>query len=164
MSLVIDTLRTSAVTEELSDSEVEILASLFDVQDVQDYKAGDVISRPDERHDNLYILAHGNIEMKIESDESKETIIRVLKPGNLVNMIIFAGGAASHVNATLYAVGDTKVLSLERAKFETLINTHPMIVYRVMRGIIRDMHGIVRRVNSESKELSNYIYRSHGRY
>jgi CRP-like cAMP-binding protein len=161
MSLVIDTLRTSAVTEELSDSEVEILAGLFDVQS---YKAGEVIVHPgDEQPDNLYILAYGDIEMKIESDVG-ETIIHVLKPGDLAGMITFAGGAASHVNATLYAVGDTKVLSLERAKFETLINTHPMIVYRVMRGVIRNMHGIVRRVNSESNELSNYIYRSHGRY
>lgn len=39
-----------------------------------------------------------------------------------------------------------------------------MIVYRVMRGIIRNMHGIVRRVNSESAELSNYIYKTGGRY
>lgn len=162
MTLVIDTLRTSAVTEELSDSEVEILAGLFDVQD---YKAGDVIVSPEDKlHDNLYILASGDIEVRIESEESKETIIHVLKPGDLAGMITFAGGAATHVNATLYAVGDTKVLKLERAKFETLINSHPMIVYRVMRGVIRNMHGIVRRVNSESKELSNYIYRSHGRY
>jgi hypothetical protein len=26
------------------------------------------------------------------------------------------------------------------------------------------VHGIVRRVNSQSKELSNYIYRTNGRY
>ncbi|OYY05523.1 MAG: Crp/Fnr family transcriptional regulator, partial [Mehylophilales bacterium 35-46-6] len=39
MSLVIDTLRTSPVTEELSEAEVEILSELFEVQD---YRAGDV--------------------------------------------------------------------------------------------------------------------------
>jgi len=26
------------------------------------------------------------------------------------------------------------------------------------------VHGIVRRVNSQSAELSNYIYKTHGRY
>lgn len=56
------------------------------------------------------------------------------------------------------------MLSMARARFETLINTHPMLVYRVMRGIIRNMHGIVRRVNIESAELSNYIYKTGGRY
>jgi CRP-like cAMP-binding protein len=161
MSLIIDTLRSSPVTEELNDAEVDILAALFEVQD---YKSGSVIVQPgDSQPDNLYILAHGDIEVKIHSS-NQESTIHVLKPGDLAGMITFAGGAAEHVSATLYAVGDTKVLSMPRAKFETLINSHPMIVYRVMRGVIRNVHGIVRRVNSQSAELSNYIYRAHGRY
>lgn len=161
MSLVIDTLRISTVTEELSDAEVEILAGLFELQD---YKAGEAIVQPgDDQPDNLYILAHGDIEVKIKSG-FEETIVHVLKPGDLAGIITFVGGAASDISATLYAVGKTKVLSMTRAKFETLVNSHPMIVYRVMRGVVRNVHGIVRRVNSESAELSNYIYRSHGRY
>ena len=161
MSLVIDTLRTSTITEELSDAEVDILSGLFEVHD---YKSGETIVQPGEpQPDNLYILAHGDIEVKIQSTEGKSTI-HVLKPGDLAGMITFVGGAASQVSATLCAVGDTKVLSLERSRFETLINSHPMIVYRVMRGLARNMHGIVRRMNTESVELSNYIYRTHGRY
>jgi CRP/FNR family cyclic AMP-dependent transcriptional regulator len=61
-------------------------------------------------------------------------------------------------------VGKTKVLSMAREEFEKLINSHPMIVYKVMRGVVRNVHGIVRRVNSQSKELSNYIHRTNGRY
>lgn len=161
MSLVIDTLRTSPVTEELSQAEVEILATLFEVQE---FKAGDIIVQPkDDQPDNLYILAYGDIEVKIESG-GEESTVHVLKPGDLAGMITFAGGAATHISATLYAVGPTKVLSMARNRFETLINTHPMLVYRVMRGIIRNMHGIVRRVNIESAELSNYIYKTGGRY
>ena len=54
MSLVIDTLRTSPVTEELSQAEVEILATLFEVQE---FKAGEIIVQPnDVQPDNLYIL------------------------------------------------------------------------------------------------------------
>ncbi len=161
MSLVTDTLRISSITEELSDAEIEILAGLFEVQD---YKAGEAIVQPgNEQPDNLYILAHGDIEVKIESGTEK-SIIHVLKPGDLAGIITFAGGAASDITATLYAVGNTKVLSMERAKFEKMINTHPMMVYKVMRGVVRNVHGIVRRVNSQSAELSNYIYRTHGRY
>ena len=161
MSLVMDTLRISTITEELSDAEVEILAGLFEVQD---YKASQVIVKPgDELPDNLYILAHGDIEVKIESS-GEDSIIHVLKPGDLAGIITFVGGAASDISATLSAIGNTKVLKLERARFETLINTHPMLVYRVMRGVVRNVHGIVRRVNSQSAELSNYIYRTRGRY
>lgn len=117
----------------------------------------------DARADNLYILAYGDIEVKIESVDG-ESIIHVLKPGDLAGMITFVGGAAEQISAKLYAVGATKVLSLERDKFESLINTHPMIVYRVMRGVARNLHGIVRRENSQAAELRNYIYRANGRY
>jgi CRP/FNR family transcriptional regulator, cyclic AMP receptor protein len=161
MSLVMDTLRISTITEELSDAEVEIIQGLFEVQD---YKAGQIIVQPgDKQTDNLYILAHGDIEVKIEGEGEKSTI-HVLKPGDLAGIITFVGGAASDISATLYAVGNTKVLCLKRADFEKLINSHPMIVYKVMRGVVRNVHGIVRRVNSQSAELSNYIYRTHGRY
>jgi len=161
MSLVTDTLRISTITEELSDAEVEILAQLFKVQD---FKSGAAIVKPgDKQPDNLYILAHGDIEVKIESSGESSTI-HVLKPGDLAGIITFVGGAASDISATLYAVGDTKVLSMPRAKFEKLINSHPMMVYKVMRGVVRNVHGIVRRVNTQSAELSNYIFRTHGRY
>jgi CRP-like cAMP-binding protein len=161
MTLVIDTLRTSTITEELSDAEVEIIEGLFEVQD---YKSGEIIVQPgDKQADNLYILAHGDIEVRIESG-SEESTIHVLKPGDLAGIITFVGGAATDISATLYAVGKTKVLSMARAEFEKLINSHPMIVYKVMRGVVRNVHGIVRRVNSQSAELSNYIYKTNGRY
>mgnify|MGYP001599369693 CR=1 FL=1 len=161
MALVIDTLRISTITEELCDAEVEILAGLFEVKD---YKAGQVIVRPGDEHpDNLYILAHGDIEVKIESS-GEDSTIHVLKPGDLAGIITFVGGAATDISATLCAIGNTKVLSMERARFETLINSHPMMVYKVMRGVVRNVPGIVRRVNSQSAELSNYIYRTRGRY
>ena len=161
MSLVSDTLRISTITEELNDAEIDIIAGLFEIQE---FKAGQAIIRPGvDQPDNLYILAHGEIQVKIQSSEG-EAAIHVLKPGDLAGIITFAGGTSEHISATLSAVGDTKVLSMPKAKFETLINTHPMIVYKVMRGVVRDVHGIVRRMNAQSVELSNYIYRIHGRY
>lgn len=161
MSLVIDTLRSSTVADELSDDEVQVIEGLFDVQE---YITGEVIAQPgDARPDNLYILAYGDIEVKIESDDG-ETIIHVLKPGDLAGMITFVGGAAAQISAKLYAVGPTKVLSMERDKFENLINIHPIIVYRVMRGVARNLHKIVRRENSQATELRNYIYGANGRY
>lgn len=161
MSLVIDTLRTSTIAEELGDAELEIIAGLFKVKS---YKTGDVIVQPgDNQPDNLYILAQGEIEVKIHSIKG-EAPIYVLKPGDLAGIITFVGGAASQHSATLFAKGETKVLGLPRAKFETLLESHPMIVYKVMRGAMRYMHGIVRSMNAKSEELSNYIYRNSGGY
>ena len=43
MSLVLDTLRISTITEELTDAELEIFEELFEVKN---YKAGDLIIHP----------------------------------------------------------------------------------------------------------------------
>jgi CRP-like cAMP-binding protein len=161
MPLVIDTLRTSTITEELADTELEIIAGLFEIQNC---KSGEKIVKPEAKHpDNLYILAHGEIEVKIHGSDG-ETTIHALKRGDLAGIITFVGGAPSQHSAMLYAKGETKVLSLERAKFETLIDSHPLIVYKVMRGIVRNVHGIVRQMNAQSAALNNYIYRSQGGY
>ena len=161
MPLIIDTLRTSMITEELSDAEIKILAGLFEIQN---RKSGEQIVRlRDKQTDNLYILAQGEIQVKIKSSDG-ETAIDKLKPGDLAGVITFVGGAPSQHSAVLYAVGDTKVLRLERAKFVALVDTHPMIAYKVMCAVVRNVHGIVRNMNARASELSNYIYRHSGGY
>ena len=161
MSLVIDTLRTSMITEELNDAELKILGELFSVQN---RKAGEQIVRlRDKQPDNLYILAQGEIEVKIKSSDG-ETVIDRLKPGDLAGVITFVGGAPTQHSATLYSVGDSRILRLERAKFIALIDTHPMIVYKVMCAVVRNVHGIVRSMNAKAADLSNYIYRHSGGY
>jgi CRP-like cAMP-binding protein len=66
--------------------------------------------------------------------------------------------------ASLVASGDTRVLGLEREKLETLLASHPEIVYKVMRAIVKAVHQIQRRLSMQSVELTNYIYKLHGRY
>lgn len=160
MSLVIDALRISTITEELTDAEIEIFEGLFDVLN---YKTGDLIVQPDEKKqpDNLYILARGEVQVKILSSDG-ETLIHTLKPGELAGIITFVGGAPSQHSAALYSMGETQVLSMSSAKFDTLVCSRPMTAHKIMRGIVRYIHGIVRNMNAKSSELSNYIYRNSG--
>jgi CRP-like cAMP-binding protein len=66
--------------------------------------------------------------------------------------------------ASLVAMGPTVVLGLERERLESLLASHPDIVYKVMRSIIRAVHQIQRRLSIQSVELTNYIYKQHGKY
>jgi CRP/FNR family cyclic AMP-dependent transcriptional regulator len=160
MSLAINTLRVSPITEELTDAEIEIFAELFDVQR---YKAGDLIVQPGDKRqpDNLYILAQGEIQVKILSSDG-ESAIHVLKPGDLAGIITFVGGAPSQHSAALYSIGETQVLSMSSAKFDALVCSRPMTAHKIMRGIVRYVHGIVRNMNAKSSELKNFIYRNNG--
>ena len=66
--------------------------------------------------------------------------------------------------AALRALGPCRVLSLERAKLESLLEREPLIVYRVMRAILRVVHGILNRLAIESSELTNYMFKVRGKY
>ncbi len=159
---IINVLRNSTLSEELRDSEIDILASIISVQE---YKAGSYIVKPGdaELKDSLFILGSGDVEATANTGGEQMTL-NMLKTGDLAGIIGFVGGNVMQISATTLVKTDSKVLVLERSKFESLLNTQPAIVYYVMRGIVRHVHGIVRRMNSQSVEMSNYIHHTHGRY
>ena len=160
--LIIQTLHNSTLTEELRDSEIDQLASLISVRD---YKAGEYLLKPGDAvlKDALLILGAGDVEATANTGGEQMTL-HMLQPGDLAGIIGFVGGNVMQISAVTQAKTDSKVLVLERTKFEALINTHPAIVYYVMRGIVRYVHGIVRRMNTQSVEMSNYIYKTKGRF
>ena len=160
--LIIQTLHNSTLTEELRDSEIDQLASIITVSD---YKAGEFLHKPSDAglKDALLILGSGDVEA-IANTGGEQMTLHMLQPGDLAGIIGFVGGNVMQISATTQAKTDSKVLVLERTKFEALINTHPAIVYYVMRGIVRYVHGIVRRMNTQSVEMSNYIYKTKGRF
>lgn len=161
-SLILQTLNNSGLTEELRDAEIEILAQLFEVKE---FKKGISLLRPGEEQlkNSLIVLASGEVEATATLGGEQATL-HLLKPGDLAGIITFAGGNVSQISATVVAKTDCKVLLLERSRFESLLNSQPAIVYYVMRGIVRHTHGIVRRMNTESVEMSNYIYKTQGRF
>jgi CRP-like cAMP-binding protein len=65
---------------------------------------------------------------------------------------------------TLTAVGDTVVYTLEPEDFESLLETHPRVVYKFMRGLFRLTHQNLTRMNEVTQQLSNYITKTGGRY
>jgi CRP-like cAMP-binding protein len=160
--LILQTLHNSTLTEELRDAEIESLARIIDVKE---YKAGAILVQPgDDRLKNaLIILANGEVEANATVGGEQATL-HLLQPGDLAGIITFVGGNVAQISATVVAKTNCQVLVLERSRFESLLNSQPAIVYYVMRGIVRHTHGIVRRMNMQSVEMSNYIHQTHGRY
>jgi len=154
MTQIRNILINSPLLEELSSDEIEVVMSLLSARHVS---SGDVITQPrDERADNLFILVHGRIEVSIESEEGLNTII-VVNPGDLAGIITFSGRAISPIKVTAVALEATQVLSMERARFESLIHTHPQLMYRFYQGMVRHTHRMMRHFNSALIDLRKQI-------
>jgi CRP/FNR family cyclic AMP-dependent transcriptional regulator len=148
----------SSLGQELEKDECQVLTSVMKVRSLAD---GEVLVKEGDSDNTLFILTRG--KLIVSSDiEGKPTAVYTMKVGECAGTRAFVDLAPR--KATLTAEGDTVVYTMEPEDFEGLLETHPRIVYKVMRGLFRLTHMNLMRMNVETQELSNYIHKSGGRY
>ncbi len=156
---IVDALRGSRLATELSEAEVRLLAEHLAFRDLE---PGDVLVPEGTSDNHLYVIVRGTLGVVRGAGTPESVTLFALDAGDLVGELSFLDGTRHY--ASLVAIGPTRVFGLEREKLEALLPMHPQIVYRVMRAIIRTVHEIQRRISMHSVELTNYIYKQHGRY
>jgi CRP/FNR family cyclic AMP-dependent transcriptional regulator len=154
-----EALRGTKLAAELTDDQCRTLSRLVAVREL---KQGEVLASEGAVDNHIYVILTGTLGVVKHAGSSDAITINTLAAGDFVGEMGFMD--ASEAYASKIALGDTRVLGLEREKLESLLTTEPLIVYRVMRAIIRVVHQIQRRLAMHQVELSNYIYKQHGRY
>lgn len=159
MSDHFDALRHSRLSTELSETQCRVVSELVTLRDL---KEGEVLVSEGRADNHLYLIVKGALRVVKNAGRAGETALFSIGAGDFVDELSFIDGTEHY--ASLVALGDTRVLGLEREALESLMTSHPDIVYKVMRAIIRAVHQIQRRLSMQSVELTNYIYKQHGRY
>ena len=149
----------SSLGVELSDNEVEILGALMHERELAD---DEFLFEDGTTDDSLHIILTGKVEVVKRTGDDNFASLAVLREGELAGELSFIDGAPHTVG--LRALSETRVLSLTRESFEGIIDSNPQLVYKVMRAVARSAHRIMHRMNTEFVELSNYIFKQHGRY
>ena len=152
--------RESALATELDAKQCAALAELVTLRDLAD---GEILVNEGESDDHVHVVVSGALGVaKLVQPGGKWVNLQVLTKGDLAGELAFMDGNPHY--AALRAAGPTRVLSLKRQALETLLQREPIVVYRVMRTIFRVVHGILHRMAMQASELTNYIYKQHGRY
>jgi CRP/FNR family cyclic AMP-dependent transcriptional regulator len=154
----LELVRNSALAAELTGDQCGVLADLMAVRDLAD---GEVLVKQGASDKHLYAVVSGALGVATQSN-GEWVNLHVLTKGDLANELGFMDGKAHY--AALRAAGPTRVLSLQREKLESLLEREPVIVYRVMRAIFRVVHVILNRLAMQSSELTNYVFKVHGKY
>jgi CRP-like cAMP-binding protein len=149
----------SPLGADLSPAQHASLAALASVRRV---RAGEYLLEEGTRDDSLHVVLSGAFEVVREAGVGDVASLGVLRPRDLAGEMSFVDGTEHQVGLRARADGD--VLSLRRADFEKLVPADPDLVYKTMRNIIRAAHERLRRMNLQYIELSNYIFKQHGRY
>ena len=151
--------RGSSIASGLSDDECAVLARVITRRRLND---NETLIDEDQVDNCLYVIVSGALEVCRISGGGNWVSLHVLKAGDLAGELGFIDGQPH--SATLRSIGPTEVFILERSQFESLLESHPKVIYCVMRTILRTVHAILCRMNLQYIELSNYITKQHGRY
>jgi CRP/FNR family transcriptional regulator, cyclic AMP receptor protein len=149
----------SPLGAELSAEQCAALASVVEIRRVTprsyliEEGAGD---------DSLHVLLSGALEVVKSAGPGEPASLSVLRPGDLAGEMSFVDGMQHQTG--LRAVAESEVMSLRRADFERLVGGDSDLVYKVMRAVVRAAHELMHRMNFQYIELSNYIFKQHGRY
>jgi CRP-like cAMP-binding protein len=159
-SQVLDTLRASPLAAELTDAQCRALAALVVPRTLAE---GEVLVREDQSDSHLYLIVAGSVAVARAAGTPEEVSLFTLGRGDTIGELSFLDDNVHYASVVARGAG-TKVLGLERSRFESLLASEPWALYRVMRAIVRRVHQQQHRLAAQASELSNYIYKQHGRY
>lgn len=144
---------------ELSDEEAATLGGIMTPRKLKDEE---FLINEGEADDSLYLVLEGKLEVVKRTGAGGTTSLAILREGSLAGELSFVDGEPHTVG--LRALCASQVLRLKRKDFEDVIDSHPRLVYNVMRAVALSAHRIVHKMNSDFVELSNYVFKQHGRY
>ena len=154
-----DALRPSKLAVELTDEQCHRLAAAMQLRDL---KAGEVLVKEGDDDHHFYLIVRGKLGVIKSAGTAEQVTLNTLAGGDFAGELSWLDGSRRY--ASLVAMDDARVLGLEREKLEALLQTDAQVVYRVMRAIVRAVHQIQRQLYMQQGELTNYIYKQHGRY
>ena len=154
-----DAIKASPLGDELSDAQCELLASAMTACGIKDRA---FLIEEGQKDDALHVLTNGDMEVVARAAGGEYVGLHILRTGDILGELGFLDGVEH--SAGLRAMGNCELLRLDRASFEGLLEKDPELVYKVMRSIVRIVHRILRNMNIQQVELTNYIAKQHGRY
>jgi len=152
-------LLNSSLGTELSEDEADVLNDLMSLRELAD---GEFLITEGTHDNSLHVLLEGKLEVVKRTGAGEIASLAVRREGDLAGELSFIDGELHTVG--LRALCDTRVLSLPREEFESIVDANPQLVYKLMRAVARSAHRIVHQMNHEFIELNNYIFKQHGRY
>ena len=148
-----NTLRNIPFFADLTDEELEVISRILKKKE---FKQGETIFTETSDGESLYILRKGEVKACKMAPDGELFTLTLMKEGEIFGEMSFLDGRPR--SATIVALSDIEVYVLERKDFETLVDKHPWVVYKLLKNIVFAIHNIVRGMNIRYIEMLNYMW------
>lgn len=114
------------------------------------YHDGQVIIRQGDIGDSMFVIQEGQAQVLIEKD-GEQTPLRVVKERELLGeMAVFEKEVRS---ATVRALGDVRVITIDKKNFLRRISEDPSIAFRIVQTMCRRVRALSDEVTRLKAEL-----------
>jgi CRP-like cAMP-binding protein len=79
-----------------------------------------------------------------------------MKAGEIFGEMSFLDGSVR--SASIVAISKVESYMLDKARFDSLIDSHPRVMYKFMKNIVYAVHSIVTGMNTRYVEMMNYMW------
>lgn len=115
----------------------------------KDFHDGEIIVRQGDVGDSMFVIQQGQIEVLKETD-GEQTRLRVAKEGEFMGeMAIFE---RENRSATLRALGEVRILTIDKKNFLRRVHEDPSLAFRIaqtMSSRIRELSDEIARLKHE---------------
>jgi len=153
------TIRESPIGLDLDDAQCLRLAEVVSLVGLD---KGAILLEEGHNDEVLYVVTKGSLEVVKPTGGGDTVTLQVLHAGDMAGIMGFVDGVPH--SAGIRALTQAELIALDRRDLEALLSSDPVIVFQVMRAVVRTAHRILGRMNAQYVEMSNYISKQHGRY
>jgi NTE family protein/lysophospholipid hydrolase len=126
---------------DFSSLSEEILGALVDACDLVEVPGGSRLLRAGQPLDSLIAVVHGGLRVVQRTDDGHETILREFHRGDTVGVIGLLDARTFPVD--LFAVRDSTLLLLPRARFTALAESRPELVLALARVMAHRAYNVM---------------------
>jgi CRP-like cAMP-binding protein len=138
---IITVLKQADIFYELSNTHLELVASICDEQH---YQAGNMIFEENSPGVELYIIADGEVEILInpvllgKASKTEAEVISTLRRGQSFGEVALVDEGVRSAGARC-SEANTHLVIVPREKLMLLCDTYPQLGYRLMRNLAADL-------------------------
>jgi signal-transduction protein with cAMP-binding, CBS, and nucleotidyltransferase domain len=143
----------SSLAAELTRGQVD---ALFKLAKVRRLSKDDVLISEGETDGPLFVVAKGELEVARALPGDSGISLARLGPGMMAGELTFVDGLKRTATVTSSA-NDTYVFAIARKDVEAILQKDPLLVYRVMRAILRSATTTVDEMNRGFADSMRYV-------
>ena len=146
-------LRELPFFSDLDDSELETVSSIVANET---FDIGVTVFEEGQQGESLFIIKKGDVKACKTTPEGELLTLTHMEKGEIFGEMSFLDGSVR--SATIVSTSELQCFTMNKSDFDKFVDSHPKIVFKLLKNMIYSIHPIVRRMNTRYMDMINYMW------